>query len=242
MSINRHYRCSNIEMCLASQTIAGNFRIHLAELATKRTNWTTEYADDLEARIKGIMKDVLGLDPKIDLRAATETLSKLMGPAKRDLSFFKAEIDQDLKKEPAIQKEYLRILGFTKNLQKVQHNDQEALIELLFSFGKNMSEAIKTKITSKGMIPESIDQIIAYAETIDMANVEQEKLKKSTNQISADARKILNDLYDEIIGICHLAANYYQYESLKKEQFTFSKIVSAMNFSGKKPVLEEEDA
>lgn len=233
MSNNRNYRYSDVVMCLASQTIAGNFESHLSELSAKRTNWTAEYATDLKVRIKGIIKKHLGIDPKKELRAASSILSELMEPAKRELSFFKAGIDSDFKSDPKKRNEYLKTLGFTKNLEAVQKDDQEALIELLFAFGKNMTDPLRNKFISKGTTPESIDLIIGYAEEIDDANVDQERLKKTTKKITKEAIIVFNGLYDEMIGICMLAANFYNYDPLKKEQFTFSKIVDAMNSSGR---------
>ena len=44
---------------------------------------------------------------------------------------------------------------------------------------------------------------------------------------------IFNEIYNEIIGICKIASNFYQYDELKKDQFTFSKVVANMNATRK---------
>ena len=49
---------------------------------------------------------------------------------------------------------------------------------------------------------------------------------------------IFNAIYDEIIGICKKASNYYRYEPVKKEQFTFAKALSNLGTPAKAQVKE----
>ena len=44
---------------------------------------------------------------------------------------------------------------------------------------------------------------------------------------------VFNVIYDEVIGICKKASVYYQYDIIKKEQFTFSKIISNLGAARK---------
>ena len=55
-------------------------------------------------------------------------------PAKRDLSFFKTQIDNDFKSDSNIREEILKTLGFSKHLKDVQKGNQEALLQLLYTF------------------------------------------------------------------------------------------------------------
>jgi hypothetical protein len=238
MSKNRNYNYSDVDMALAAKTIAGNFKINLSELSTLRTNWTAEYADDLESRIDSAIENHLGIDPKKELRDATNTLTGIITPAKRDLSAFKIQVDEDFKNDASKQKEILKNLGFTKNLRAIQKGDQEALIELLYTFKTNMIDTLKQEITDKGMNPALIENLIGYADAVKTANVTQESLKETTKDISLEVANVFNAIYDEIIGICKIASNYYQYEPIKKEQFTFSKVISNMNASRKATPLE----
>lgn len=131
----------------------------------------------------------------------------------------------------------LKKLGFDKNLRSVQKGDQEALIQLLYTFKKGLTDEMKTQITEKGTNPALIDRIIDYADQLKAANVSQETLKETTKTVSEEAVNVFNDIYDEVVGICKIASNFYQYEPLKKEQFTFSKVVANMNAT--KKVSEE---
>lgn len=228
------YSFRDVDMLMASKTIAENFLANISELAALRTNWSEEYARDLIQRIDTSMDSWLGTDAKKDLRQATAELGKIQAPAKRDLSFFKTQIDEDFKKDPKRRDEILKKLGFNTLLKKVQMRDQEALIQLLFSMKKNMSDSLKNEITAKGMDPGLIDRILAYAEEFSQANTRQEVLKLTTKEITKELRLAFNDIYDEIIGICKKASHYYQYEPLKKEQFTFAKVKSNLNIIAKK--------
>jgi uncharacterized protein YdiU (UPF0061 family) len=216
-------------MAMASQVIAASFKEHLTELSTIRTNWTTEYADDLESRIDQAIETHLGIDSKKEQRDATKNLLNIIAPAKRDLSIFKTQVDEDFKSLPGKQKEILTTLGFIKNLRGVQKDNQEALIELLFAFKTNMTEELKTEITANGMNPVLIDNINGYADTVNSANINQETSKSSSKEITKEVVDVFNNMYNEIIGVCKIAADYYKYEPLKKEKFTFRKVVNNLN-------------
>lgn len=172
----------------------------------------------------------MGLDKKKELRDATSKLSALPAPALRDLSFLKTQIEFDFPKEA---KEIEKKLGYNKNLRDVQKGDQEALIQLLYTFKKGMNDNLKNQIVEKGTNVALIDRIIGYADQLKEANVTQESLKETTKKVSDEAVIIFNEIYNEIIGICKIASNFYQYDTLKKEQFTFSKVVSNMNATRK---------
>lgn len=242
MAISRNYNYSDVNMCAAAKTIIGSFKLNITELSDVRTNWTAEYATDCEGRIDVTINKYLGADALKGLRDSTAVLNSLMTPAKRDLSTIKGHIDEDVKDNIDKRNEILRTLGFTKNLRAVQNGDQEALIELLFAFKKNITEPLKVEITAKGLNPVLIDRIIQYAEQVNNANSTQEGLKGSSKEVTDEAIIAFNSVYDEVIGICKFAADFYQYEPIKKAQFTFSKVVANMNApkkSGNKPDKEE---
>ena len=181
------------------------------------------------------LENYLGLDKKKALRDATASVNAIQAPAKRELSFLKTQIEVDF---PDTKDQILKDLGFSSSFRKIQNNDQEALIELLYAFKKGMTEELKTQIVAKGTNPALIEKIIAYADQLKEADATQESLKESTKVVSAEAQNTFNEIYDEIIGICKIASNYYQYDEIKKAQFTYSKITSSMN-AGAKTKAEE---
>lgn len=213
-------------MLTGFKIVAGNFSSNIGELSGVRSDWTEQYAADLVARINQTIETHLGVDAKKDLREATSGVSSIQASARRDLSFFKTQIDDDFKSTPATRDEILNRLGFSKNLKAVQKGNQEALVQLLFTFKKNMTDSLRTQIVEKGLSAVLIDNIIGYARDFNEANTSQEGLKQSTKEISKEAAEAFNFIYDEIIGLCKKASLYYQYDAVKKEQFTFSKIIS----------------
>lgn len=222
----RIYSYKDVDMLLASKTVVKSLENGLAELSVARSSWTPEFVTALTDSIDNAIDNFLGLDKKKELRNATAQLTALQGPALRDLSFIKTQIEVDFGDDAG---DMLKALGFNNNLRDAQRGDQEALIQLLYSFKKGMTEELKTQITAKGTNPTLIDRITGYAEQINQANVTQETLKETTKAISEEAVKIFNEIYNEVIGICKIAHSFYQYEPLKRDQFAFSQVVNNMN-------------
>ncbi len=224
-------------MLLASKTITQTLGDNLADLSIARSNWSETYVSELSTKIDDAIENYLGLDKKKELRDATGKLATIQVPALRDLSFLKTQLEVDFGNEA---KEIKKKLGYDKNLRNVQKGDQETLIQLLYTFKKGMTGDLKTSIVNKGTNVALIDRIIGYADQLKEANVTQETLKETSKEVSGEAVNIFNGIYDEIIGICKIAANYYQYDELKKDQFTFSKVVANMNATRKIGTQGEE--
>ena len=236
MTKTRNYNYKDVDMLMASKITAENFKSNIGELSGVRSDWTEAYATDLVLRIDQTIETHLGIDAKKDLRGATSDLSSIQVAAKRDLSFFKTQIDDDFKGTPLVRDEILNTLGFTKFLKTVQKGNQEALVQLLYAFKMNMTDPLRNQIIEKGLSATLIDKIIGYATTFSNANTSQEGLKQSSKEISKEVADVFNSIYDEIIGICKKVSNYYQYDTIKKEQFTFSKVISNLGSTRKAPV------
>ena len=237
MSKNRNYNFKDVDMLLASKTIVETLKSNLADLSITRSTWTEDYATNLATKIDEAIENYLGLDKKKELRDTTANLASIQSPAMRDLSFIKTQIEVDFGKDA---KEIIKTLGFDKNLRSVQNRDQEALIELLYSFKKGLNDNLKNQLIEKGTNPELINRIISYADQLKLTNVSQETLKETTKALSEEALNEFNAIYDEVIGICKIASTFYQFDTLKKDQFTFTKVVSNMNAAKKvtEPVNE----
>lgn len=242
MTMNRNYNYKDVDMLLASKTITESFKSNLSELSTIRTNWTEEYATQLSDKIDDAIENQLGVDKKKELRNASGNLQAIQLPAMRDLSFLKTQLEVDFADDKSALKELLNTLGFSKYLKQVQKKDQEALIALLYQFKQNLTDDLKSSITSKGLNPALLERVIGFADSMKQANVSQETLKEETKTVSQDIAVIFNDIYNEIIGICKIASNYYQYDELKKDMFTFSKVVSNMNAARKSSSTDTENS
>lgn len=239
MSKNRNYNCKDVDMLVTSRTIAETFRSNISALSAVRSGWTPQYAEELNNRIKSIMEKFLGIDSKKNLRDSSRALSEIQMPARRDVAFFKTQIDADFRDKPQTRDEFLKNLGFAKYLKDVQTGSQEALIQLLNAFRINMNDSIRKQITEKGLNNALIDNIIGYTSSFENANVIQESFKSSSKEVTQEVRNSFNSIYDEIISICKIATAYYRYEPLKAEQFTFQKVLKNLGTS-KKITLKAE--
>jgi len=170
------------------------------------------------------------LDKKQALRDATELLNQIKTPALRDLALVKTQIEVDFAKNAD---KMLKSLGLDKNLHNI---DQEGLIELLYSFTKGMTETMKAEIVQKGTNPELIEAVVGYAAQLQQANLNQESQKTSTQEVSQEAVDTFNGIYTEVIGIGKITAKIYKDAPLKKDLFTFSKVVKKMGAANKKAV------
>jgi hypothetical protein len=224
MSKKRNYQGKDVDMLTACRTIAGSFTANITELSAIRTGWTVAYSSGLTTRIDDIISTYLGLDARHDQRQATAGVIAIQGPAHRDLTFFKTQVDTDFKKEPLRHDEILRTLGFTSYYKDVSKGNQEALVQLLYFFKTNMTDALKTEITGKGMSIELINRIMGFAEVFLQANTTQEQSKGSSLELKAGAIEAFNETYNEMIAICKIAASYYRFEPLKKALFTFAQV------------------
>lgn len=232
----RNYSYKDVVMLMAAKTILQGLLDNLAELSLARSTWNVAYVSALIQKIDDAIETFLGLDKKQPLRDATTLLTSIQAPALRDLSFIKTQIEVDFSSEKTL---ILTKLGLNRNMHNIS---QESLIELLYSFKKGMDDTLKAQITAKGTNPALIDAVTEYARQLEQANLSQESLKSSTREVSQQALDAFNAIYDEVIGISKIASKFYKDDPLKKDQFTFKKVVKNMGGAVKKeetpPVTE----
>jgi len=231
MKIRKKFNCKKSELLFAGLTIANSFKEHLHELSIVRSNWNISQAEDLTKRINNAISKYLGSTAKIELHETSVAVRKIQTAAQRDISFLKTIIEVDFANDKEKQKLILKKLGYEKLiLRNVQKGDQEALAQLLQQIKGGLNNGILTTLTAKGTNPELLNRIIGYADNFIELNTNQEGLKGSTKILSQEGLNELNSIYDEIIGICKIAAKFYQYEPAKGEQFSFTKVVRNMNY------------
>jgi hypothetical protein len=223
----RKYKCKDVVMLMAAKTILQSMQANLGELGAVRTTWTPVYVTDLILRIDTAIENFLGLDKKQGQREATALLNQVVAPAMRDLAFIKTQIEVDF---GAAAIELMKTLGLNQNLHKL---DQETLIEVLYAFKKGLTESLRNTMTQCGTNPVLIDSIIGYANQLQHANISQESMKSTSQNISQEAIEAFNTIYDEVIGIGKIASKYYKDDKLKKDQFTFNKVVKNMGVAEK---------
>ena len=131
--------CKRRNIKPGSVTIKINFYSENIDLLSSfRNDWTREYATGLERRIDEALDRYLDIDKWKDLREATSYLVSIALPARRDLTFFKTQVEVDFKDEAD---HILASLGFPNYyLLARKRNSQEGLIANLVSFASGAYE------------------------------------------------------------------------------------------------------
>lgn len=228
VEIKRKYSHSDIVMLTSSSTIIENAIAHKTFLVTKRANWADPFLPNIKTRIDTLVQTFIGVDSAKALRTSTQALLAVQTTALEKLSFFKVQIEEDFKKTPVRKTEILNLLGFTTYYQDASKNkSQDALINLLYQFKKNMDATLKTEITGKGTAATSIDEIVVFADSLKNANVLQETFKSNRPAITEQAIQAFNDLYDDVISIGRISSRAFTKDKAVKESFSYNKLAAA---------------
>lgn len=234
----RNYNHRDVDMLIASKTLAENFIAHKKEIIAHRSNWADPFIADFQTRVDNAISKYLGLDPKKDLKKQTQTVNAVQANAIKDLGFFKTQIEEDFKKDKNRLKWILDTLGYTAHWKKVQNKEQEALVELLYKYRQNMTRDLQTEITAKGTSNTLIENIKGYADQLKIANVTQETFKGSSKGLTKEAIDEFNAIYDQSISISKISAKLFKEDKIKADKFTFSKIIK--NMGGPRPDNDDE--
>lgn len=228
-SNQRNYPGKDVEMLTTGSVIVESAIANQDKLVPRRNIWAAPYFDNFKKRIDDAFKNHLGIDSAKDLRQSTQVLLGIQKQALKDLAIIKIQVDEDFKRDPARRTEIFKQLGFTNYLKDAQRKDQEALINLLYMFQKNLP-GLRAEIEAKGTDKASLDTIVGYADTLKNANISQETFKGGKKIITAEAVTEFNEIYDDLISICKIAAKFFMDEPNLKDQFTYSKVLKALNF------------
>lgn len=225
----RKYPCKDVEVLTVTSEIISSAQANLATIVAKRPLWANPFFPNLKTRVDNAFQDLLGVDNAADLRSKTNLVVAVMVPAKADLSTFKIGIEADFKSNKPRLAEIETLLGFTELWKAVTKNDQESLVELLYKFKLNMTEALGDEITAAGTDLALITAITGYADNLKNANINQEFAKSQRPVISAALVSEFNEIYDEIIKVCKICYNIFKDDPVQKNNFSFSAVKKRLN-------------
>ena len=224
----RNYGCKDADMLVASNVVMQNFDLHKDQLVSKRKNWADPFGPNLHEGINSAL-DILGIDTKINQTAATRQLMSLQTKALADLATFKIQLEVDFEDKPEKLQEILKNLGFTRHYNSATDEQQEAVVQLLSAFKKNMSPELRQEIEAAGIDGVIIDDLIAMRDPLNALNVQQEALKNSTPKDTAVNVEELNAIYKKVIGICKIAPRILENVPSAGDDFSFKKILSRLH-------------
>lgn len=233
MKTQRNFKYKQIDMLIAARTITKNFEDHKAEIVALKSKWQDPYIDDLKTRINYAISHYIAQNPRATLKEATLSLKELQTEALLDLSNFKLQLQLEMADKARVEI-LLSKLGFASNYNAARNGDQEALIQLLFTFKDNMTNALKNELAGIGIETSLTDTIKSYAIPLREADVEQENLKDVTKALTDEAIEEYNAIYKEIMAICRITARLFADNTNIKNKFTFSKVAKRLNGNPRK--------
>lgn len=137
--LNRNYRCKDVEVLTASSNIILTAQENLEAITAERPLWKDPFFPDLSKCIDAAFKKHLGVDNAADLRSKTTALLNIANPAGYDLSKFKINVSEDFKRNQPRLIEILKLLGYISFRDATTNGDQEAMIQLLYTYQTGMT-------------------------------------------------------------------------------------------------------
>ncbi|MBI9063493.1 MAG: hypothetical protein JEZ14_16040 [Marinilabiliaceae bacterium] len=225
MQKQRVYHYPDVNMLLACETICNTLQKNIGDLSVIQPQWSNEYVSDLHERIDYCIDHYLAIDPEKKLRHAAALFMSIQEPALRDVYFLKKQLETSFKEDKNLLNDILMLLGYDSYLDETFEKDPKALIHLLATFKSGLSDSIRKMIIDKGMSPLLIERILGFYEDLKFKDMVFDAGEATEKEVSAEALQVFNSIYNEVIDICKLASCYYHFDTLKKDQFSFHKVV-----------------
>lgn len=213
-------------------------------LVAKRPLWKASFFQDMRTRIENAFAAILGISNVNELRRLTLTVTGLQKSLLSDLSDFRVQLKADYADNPARLEELLNLLGF-KNAGvtlKGYKNNQESLAQLLQRVKTGITPELKTELQEKGMSPQTIDNILANANTYILANVQQENFKSQKKTLTDANIQELNSLYSTVMGIAKIARAFYKGQPAEQAKFSFKTVLRNQGYTARKTTQPDAPA
>jgi len=230
-TVRRVFKGSDAAMLTSLAVIMNAAESNKTFLFSKRSNWNDAYFKSMNNEIKRVFKDVLGVEGLSDQTKASKALYDAMNEVLPKLRSFKRAVEIDFTDDNREQ-EILNSIGF-KLWNKVDKGNQEALVELLATFEKNMTPALQAEITAAGTQASYITDIMGFANLIKDKSIVQETKKKAKKTITAQGITELNNIYNNVMKIAQHSANLFTEikDTAKVELFSYTKTLAGLSAS-----------
>jgi len=119
--------------------------------------------------------------------------------------------------------------GFTDHYTRVLHNDQEALIELLLKFSKQMQNGVMEEVINKGIGETLINQLIELGNNLKHADIKQEHYKDVSVKLTEESMIEFNAIYKQAINICKICRTIFASSPSIAKNFSFTHILKNLN-------------
>jgi hypothetical protein len=219
---------------LTCRKIAQSFSENIYELSSVRRNWSPQYAENLKERIDRIMNQYFTHESLIDHLYMHSQFYELMIAALTDVSVFRAELKIDFKTDKAFLNQTFENLGYVDYFSDAKNGDLFSLYKMMSTFRRNMTPELQQIILARGIDKNLLGRMMTYKEKlVDLKNCFD--ISHGKDQLAADLKREINVIYSEVKDICRIANVYYEFDPVKREKFTFYRVMINL----KKSVLEK---
>jgi hypothetical protein len=241
MKKKRNWPGSAVNFITAATIIAQNGRKYQSTLINEDTSFIKTYFDGVDAKIKNIKENILGVDKNANLRKDTNTLTDIQNAALNNLGNVHTIITTKINSKTR-QQELLNTLGFNANYKKATKKIQQALTKLLIDFKTNLTSAIRTELETAGAPKIRIDNIISATTLFDTANTNQEGSKTARLSLTEVAIDAINDLFADIKAITKSGQRAFANDPALKALFVCSYIMKNLGDNHAPTVKKDKPA
>ena len=236
--IKRDFRGSDAEMLTAIAAITQAAIDNQKTLAAKRASWADPFFTDLQTQIDTVAKTYLGADNVKDLRKSTQIVKTIQSSALTGLEEIKVQIERDFRQDKPTRDELLKELGYADFYKAAHKKDQGALVQLLLRFQQALTPDVQTQLTAKGVDAGTLTTVTGFADVLNKANISQEEFKSSRKASTQAAVIALNDVYNKVMDVAVIAANFFKGDKAIQARFNYGKALKNQQGGGVKKVTK----
>ncbi|RIH66773.1 hypothetical protein D1164_04045 [Mariniphaga sediminis] len=209
---------------LACQKIAKSFKENIYELSSIRNEWDPEYAISLNVWINDTIEKYYAESFDSIKDEKYREWHEVLVAGLQSLKVLRAALKVDFKKDKPFVKEVFKKLGYNDYFSDAKNGDHLSLYKFLVTFAENLDEDTRKKISDKGVPDSLFHKILETARQIEDFKCCFEALE-SENELNTFAQKDVIEIYEIVQDICRLAAAYYQFDPIKRDEFNFYKVM-----------------
>jgi hypothetical protein len=215
---------------LASQKIAQSFNENIFELSHLRTDWTPEYARQLKERIKSAKAAYLPNEINCRHSAKQEYIHNLLTSSLINISVLRELVKVEFRDDPIFQRLVFEELGYNDLYSEAKNGDYKSLFLLTKLFNENMTPDVRERLISRTIPISLIDRSINYYN--EMKNyVACFDLINGSMKLSDEGKRVIGEIFSEIKDICRVVSTYYMLNPVKRDQFSFFRVMHNLNRS-----------
>lgn len=227
----RKYKCVNVVMLTAANTILNYLDENREVFLPDNPGWDGEFTGTWRGNIE-TAKTKIGVKATQQHKEATTLMNRYHITFKDDFKMVRSQIKKGYREDPVRYEELLSVLGFSRLWPKAGNNNQNAMLELLYTFDNQTHEQMCAELIGHGVNKNRIENLKAGAVQMHQANVTQETLKGTAPIVTEEMQAELNAIYQTVIDICEAGKNLFSQDAKKKALFTFSRVVAQQTSKG----------